>query len=126
MKNGERLTLDIDGFESVLAEVQINGKNAGKIAWKPYSLDITDYVWKDENRVTVALTNSLRNLLGEIHFIPLEDQKFTSQWSLKVTPRLADGPDWYEKRTREKLKTWSDDYFFRPFGIKGLNFTISK
>jgi len=47
------------------------------------------------------------------------EEKFSGQWSLKVTPRLADGPDWYEKRTKEKLKTWSDDYFFRPFGIGG-------
>jgi hypothetical protein len=103
----------------VLSEIEINNREAGYIAWKPYRLDITDHIWKGKNRIVISLTNSLRNLLGEIHFIPLEEDKFSSQWSLKVTPRLADGPDWYEKRINGKLKTWSDDYFFRPFGIDG-------
>lgn len=115
----EKYYLEVGDLESVYSEVEINSNYAGYIAWKPYRLDITDLVWKGENRIVLSLTNSLRNLMGEIHFIPLETDKYSSQWSLKVTPRLADGPDWYEKRTREKLKTWSDDYFFRPFGIGG-------
>jgi hypothetical protein len=126
IREDERVYLNIGGFESVLSEIEINGRIAGNIAWKPYSLDITEYIWKGENRIVIALTNSLRNLLGEIHFVPVGDQKFTSQWSLKVSPRLADGPDWYLNRTGGKLKTWSDDYFFRPFGISKASLYCQK
>jgi hypothetical protein len=119
IKEDEKYYLVIENLETVYSKVRINNLEAGNISWKPYKSDITDLVWKGENKLEIALTNSLRNLLGEIHFIPIEEEKNSSQWSLKVTPRLADGPDWYEKRKTQKLKTWSDNYYFRPFGIFG-------
>ncbi len=119
IKDDERYYLQIENLNAVLSEIEINNYKAGHIAWKPYRLDITDFVWKGENRIVFSLTNSLRNLLGEIHFIPSEKEKYSSQWSFKVTPRIADGTNWLEKRGIGTRTTWSDDYIFRPFGTEG-------
>lgn len=52
---------------SIIADIKINGKNAGKIMWKPYTLDIGKFVNPGENRIEITLTTSLRNLLGPFH-----------------------------------------------------------
>jgi len=94
INESERLFLNIEGFEGVFSETEINNRKVGNIAWKPYRIDITDYAWKGENRVVISLTNSLRNLLGDHHSIPRE------------------------KRQAGQTSR-SNDYFFRPFGISG-------
>jgi hypothetical protein len=118
-KGDEKYYLEIEKMEAISSKVRINNQDAGHISWKPYRIDISNLVWRGENKLEIILTNSLRNLLGEIHYIPLETDKNSGQWSNKVTPRLADGPIWYEKRKTQKLKNWSDNYYFRPFGIFG-------
>lgn len=112
VRRDRRYFLKLGRLGATVAEVRVNGREAGKIAWQPYSVDITHLVWKGENRIEIRLTNSLRNLLGGLHFVPLKDVK--GQWSLKAEPRLMNGARWYENR--EKNKTWSDDYFLRPLG----------
>ena len=52
---------------SITAKVSVNGKNAGNIMWKPYSLDISKFVKEGENEIEITLTGSLRNLLGPFH-----------------------------------------------------------
>ncbi len=114
-EKGRRYFLKLGRLGATVASIQVNQRDAGKIAWQPYSVDVTHLVWQGENRIEIRLTNSLRNLLGGLHFVPLKDRK--GQWSLKAEPRLANGPRWYENR--EKNKTWSDDYFLRPLGTAG-------
>lgn len=46
-----------------IAQVEINGKDAGKILWKPYELEITDFVKKGENHLSIKVTNSIYNML---------------------------------------------------------------
>jgi hypothetical protein len=117
VKEDERYYIDIARLDAVFAKVRINNRDVGKLAWKPYRLEITDYIWSGENKIEISLTNSLRNLLGEFHFVPLKDEY--GQYPLKPSPIMYDGPDWLEKRKNGTVKTWSDDYFFRPFGIGG-------
>jgi hypothetical protein len=88
---------------------------AGELAWFPYQLDITDYVWKGENKIEICMTNSLRNLLGELHYVPI----LPGGWEQKFSGKSADGTDWLEKRKTGTAKSWSDDYFFKPLGIEG-------
>ena len=35
--------------------------------WKPYTLDISEFVKPGENSIEITLTGSLRNLLGPFH-----------------------------------------------------------
>ncbi len=75
------------------------------------------------NKVEIILTNSLRNLLGELHYIPVTDTK-AGQWSEKSDPSLGDGPQWYKNRSNNKR--WTDDYFFRPFGVGNVKIFVNK
>ncbi len=52
---------------SIVTDICVNGKNAGKIMWNPYCADISDFVKEGENEIKITLTGSLRNLLGPFH-----------------------------------------------------------
>ena len=114
IKENERYYFNIENLFTTIAKIKINNQDAGIIAWRPYRLDITDYIWEGQNWIEISLINSLRNLLGGIHFIPSKNMP-GGQWSQKANPRIGDGSEWY--KNREKNKYWSDDYFFRPLGV---------
>ena len=48
-----------------IADITVNGKDAGRLIFKPYELDITDLVVDGENLIGVTLTESLANKYGE-------------------------------------------------------------
>ncbi len=115
--------LEMEELETVVAEIRVNGSVAGDIGWKPYRVEITGYVTPGNNRIEILLTNSLRNLLGELHYVPLKDAP-GGQWSQKASPSLGDGSKWYLNRINNKL--WSDDYFFRSFGVENVFVSVSR
>ncbi len=92
----------------VVRKVWVNGKEAGHIIWRPYELDLTEYVRQGENTIGIELVNSLHNVLGPHHDVRGE-----------VVPFV--GPDSFEDPDN-----WVDTYYFRPFGIKGVNLLIEK
>ena len=53
------------------AEVLVNGKRAGLIAFAPFELDITSALQPGKNEVTVAVIGTLKNTLGPFHNNPL-------------------------------------------------------
>lgn len=61
--------IQLGPWKGSVAEVWVNGKNAGNIGWEPYELDITNYVQKGENMIDVRVTGSLKNTLGYHHVI---------------------------------------------------------
>ena len=113
---GEKVFLEIDQINSTLAKIKVNNYSAGHLAWHPFRLDITDYVWEGENKIEISLTNSLRNLLGSVHYVPVP---VSNPWPSKASPRAYDGKNWLEMRKNGTIKSWTDDYFFRPFGLEG-------
>jgi hypothetical protein len=52
------------------AEVRINGKPAGVIAFAPFELDVTGALRPGKNEVTVAVIGTLKNTLGPVHNKP--------------------------------------------------------
>ncbi|MDD2380612.1 MAG: glycosyl hydrolase [Mariniphaga sp.] len=110
--------LEMEDLQTVTAEIKVNGKTAGIIAWKPYRLELTGFIDQGTNNVEIILTNSLRNLMGSLHYLPLKDAT-GGQWSQKATPSVGDGSRWYENRNDNKY--WSDDYFFRSFGVEKVS-----
>ena len=90
-----------------IVSVKVNGKQVGDILWKPYSLDLTEYINDGINTIELVLVSSLRNLLGPHH---IEDGE-----SYEVTPACFFKDDtiwgtWHKK-------AWDDSYCFVMFGI---------
>ena len=67
---GKRVFLDLGRVSSV-AEVQVNGHDAGTLVWEPYRLDITELLHPGENRLRIRVTNTEANAraVGNSHDI---------------------------------------------------------
>ena len=92
--HGKRLLLDLGRVSSV-AEVQVNGRDAGTLVWSPYRLDITEFLHSGENRLRIRITNTEANaravggshnilpninlcgLEGPVQIVPYVDQTLT-------------------------------------------------
>ncbi|MCM8788266.1 MAG: hypothetical protein NC907_00575 [Candidatus Omnitrophica bacterium] len=46
-----------------IAEIEINGKNAGRGLWNPKEIEITDFIKPGENSLNIKVTNSVYNML---------------------------------------------------------------
>ncbi len=104
-KNIGQCTLRLDEINSTAATVRVNDQKAGDIIWRPYEIDITQYVRTGSNLIEIEMVNSLHNLLGPHHDVCGEVQPFT-------------GPDQFDDRTN-----WTDTYYLRPFGVTGAVLT---
>ena len=54
----------LNEWKGTVAEVWVNGKSAGVIAWEPEELDVTPLLTHGENEVVVKVTGSLKNTFG--------------------------------------------------------------
>ena len=54
-------------WDGVIAEVLVNGQSAGVIFTPPFTLDVSDAIQEGNNRITVRVFGSNRNLLGPFH-----------------------------------------------------------
>ena len=90
----KRLVLDLGRVGSV-AEVYVNGRQAGTLVWSPYRLDITDFINTGVNHLKIRLTNTEANaravgpshrilanidlcgLEGPVEIVPYTDQTLT-------------------------------------------------
>lgn len=96
-----RIFLQLEGLHAVIAEVRINGSNAGRNAWQPHTVEVTGLVREGENLVEVEIANSLYNLLGP-HHSPMGLVKgFVFHMHFDNT------------------FGWKDDYTCEPFGLNG-------
>lgn len=66
----EEYWVQLPDWKGTLAEVYIRGEKAGVIAYPPYRLEVTDYINRWENEITVRVIGSLKNLLGPHHNNP--------------------------------------------------------
>lgn len=90
-----------------LVSVKVNGKEAGDILWKPYSIDLTPFIKDGENNIEITFVLSLRNLLGPHH---LQEGEI-----YEVSPGC-----FFKEETTWRAwftKTWNDAYCFVAFGI---------
>jgi len=89
-----------------VAEVRVNGEEAGLIAWPPYELDVTSLLKDGKNKIDIKITGSLKNTFG--HFYSDNDN-----WIF--------GPHTWNNAP-EKIPS-ADEYFlmdyglFEPFGL---------
>lgn len=62
--------LQLGDWKGTVAAVKVNGKDAGTIAYAPYSLDVSKFLKKGKNTIEVKVVGSLKNLLGPHHSDP--------------------------------------------------------
>lgn len=99
--------LSFENRKSTYVKVRVNGKDVDTIVWKPYKVDLSDYLIKGENTVELTFVNSLRNLLGPHH---AEDGE-----CYEVTPTIFfKDENLWDSWGRH---IWNDNYCFTEFGI---------
>lgn len=112
LEEGQRGILRLEGLEAVLAQVTVNGRDAGVIAWRPHELDITEFLNRRRvNSFEIQLFGSCRNLLGPHHNINANP--------IGIGPRSFYGGDDWREDPRSADDIWRDRYAFVPFGITG-------
>lgn len=62
-----RFKVRLDKWNGTVAEVSVDGKPAGLIAFPPYECDVTEFIKTGVNKVEVNVIGSLKNLMGP-HF----------------------------------------------------------
>jgi hypothetical protein len=58
--HNRRMVLDL-GRVSAVAEVNVNGRPAGTLVWRPYRLDITPFLKPGQNHLRIRVTNTEAN-----------------------------------------------------------------
>lgn len=96
---GEQVLLALDELHAIVAEVWVNGAQAGVILLPPHEVDVTPWLRAGENEIEVRLVTSLRNLLGPLH-------------------RKGGDPGWTGPFDFTDPAQWTDDYIFVPVGFK--------
>lgn len=67
LQRGGKYKVALGKWDGTVAEVRVNGKSAGIIAWQPFEVPIDGLVKSGRNEIQVLVTGSLRNLLGPHH-----------------------------------------------------------
>jgi hypothetical protein len=63
----ERCVVRLGSWSGAVAEVSVNGKLAGHIAFPPYDLDVTRMIAQGPNEISVTVCGTLKNTLGPHH-----------------------------------------------------------
>ncbi|MDR2466305.1 MAG: hypothetical protein LBD35_02835 [Prevotellaceae bacterium] len=125
LDKNKRITLDLGELHDI-AELEVNGKSAGVLWCPPYKADISQYLKKGENKITVHVTvNWANRLIGD------EQHPADFEWG---RDRDEEGramkafPDWFirnEPRPSQGRKAFAIWYYFRkdsplyPAGLIG-------
>ena len=118
LQGNNSLELDL-GNVAVIAEVFINGKNAGTFWKAPFRVPISDFVNKGKNTIEIKVTNLWPNKLIGDEQLPLdfernkEGVKEFPQWLLNNTERPS------KRTTFSSWKHYSNDSKLLPSGLLG-------
>ncbi|MCH5598403.1 hypothetical protein MKP09_11005 [Niabella ginsengisoli] len=84
-----------------LGEVFVNGKSAGIVWTKPYSVDISSFVKKGNNEIDVVVANRWTNRLIGDENIP-SDYEYDQSDNKFTKGRILKWPDWMYDATKRK------------------------
>ena len=86
------------GINSV--KVNVNGIDTDNLIFAPFEADISKYLKKGRNKITLTLTNNLRNMLGPHLFV-------TGTLNYTAPPNFYKEPCvWYDKTEAD----WNKEY----------------
>lgn len=63
----EAYVVKLGRWFGTVAEVRVNGAEAGIIAWQPYELEVSKLLHKGRNDIEVRVHGSLKNVYGPHH-----------------------------------------------------------
>jgi hypothetical protein len=66
-KPAGRYMVELSEWYGSVAEVLVNGRSAGFIAYQPWEIDVTEQIKPGLNKVSVVVTGTLKNMLGPHH-----------------------------------------------------------
>ena len=72
--------VSLGDWKGTVAEVMVNGKPAGVIAFPPYQADVTGFIKQGTNKIDVRVIGSLKNLLGPHHNNPADGIASPGMW----------------------------------------------
>ena len=93
-QNDKRYFVKLNDWNGTLVHILVNSKKVGIIGWKPFQLEITDYLNPGENSVEVVVTGSLKNQLGPHHNNPAHG--LVTPWSFFFAPLHQPHGDQYD------------------------------
>jgi hypothetical protein len=76
----EYYEIGLGNWTGTIAEVAVNGKSAGIIGYPPYTLNLSKFIRKGENKISVSVIGSLKNLLGPFHNNPPKGLAISPFW----------------------------------------------
>lgn len=83
----DRYAVALGRWNGTIAEVTVNGKPSGVIAFPPYQADITRNVKPGVNKIEITVIGSLKNLLGPHHNKPAAGIASPGMWrNIKTYP----------------------------------------
>ncbi len=100
-------SIKFDRLPSTVTKIKVNGKNAGKIMWQPYEIDISNLLIEGENEIEITVTGNLRNLLGPFHLKDGENYWVAPKCFFHESPIWCNGVN----------PNWTDSYCFVEFGL---------
>ena len=103
LKDKERVLIRLPEAKGTLFTVKVNGKGPVPIVWRPLEVDVTDFVQKGRNELTVDIIGSLRNTFG-----PLHNKLATPYFPLHYLV----GPFSFTDE-----HNWTDAYIHVPYGL---------
>ena len=100
-KSGAQFKVKLNKWNGILAEVDVNGKKAGIIAYPPYELNISQFLNNGKNEISIKVIGSLKNTFGYFY---------------KNNKRSINGPgDW---NTSPAKIPGIDQYFLMDYGLE--------
>jgi hypothetical protein len=76
--------VQLQGWRGSVAQVFVNGKNAGSISHAPWTCDISQHIQDGNNQIAVSVIGTPKNLLGPHHNNP--PLGIASPWSFRSGP----------------------------------------
>ncbi|MCK9266064.1 hypothetical protein M0P98_04170 [bacterium] len=106
LKKGKRVFLKLLNPSGTLFNVRVNGRDAGKILWSPYCIEITSFVKNGNNKIEVELVSSLQNMWGPLH------------------EREGDDNMWVGAIAFENEDYLREEFSFFNYGIGGIDILV--
>ena len=100
LEPGKACQVKLGEWQGAVAQVLVNGQDAGIIGWQPYELDISEWVKGGENNIEVLVYGTPRNQLGPHYYDP--PKGIATPWSWNQAP--ANQPP-------------GEEYSFMPYGL---------
>ena len=82
-----QVVIKINRFEGTVAAVHVNQKKVAVLGWRPYEVDVTEFIHGGHNEIGIEVVGSPRNLMGPRHATECYPA-WMGRWQLNETAEL--------------------------------------